>query len=383
MKNVSDYLPPAKTVPLFSVYMTDTIEAPLMSVLNSGYIGQGPKVEEFENKLADYLGNKNVVTLNSGTSALHLALRLAGVSSKEDEVITTPMTCTATNLPILANNGKIVWADIDASTGLIDPIDVERKITPKTKAIMAVDWGGMPVDMDKLMEIGKKYNVKVIQDSAHAFGSKYKNKMVGTLADYTCFSFQAIKHMTTVDGGLLAVKDSEDYKRAKLLRWYGIDRDTERKDFRCEEDIKEWGYKFHMNDVNATIGIEQLKKVDETLKKCRDIAEFYNQNIDLDYYRVPQVKYETNSSYWLYTVILPSQKDRLNFMKHMKEKNIMTSQVHARNDTHTTFKEYAKVLPGVTEFTEKMVCVPIHRNLSQEQVERVLKEMNNFANLQK
>src|SRR5574343_363186 len=199
----------AQLIPLFSVNIPKEIDQPLLEVLHSGYIGQGPKVEEFEGLLAKYFGNKNVLSLNNGTAALHLAIRLAGVTDGA-EVITTPMTCTATNEPILANGGKIVWADVDPNTGLIDPLDVERKITPKTKLIIGVDWGGTPCDWDRLNAIGKKYGVKVLEDAAHAIGATYKGRKVGTLADYTIFSLQAIKHITTIDGGLLLCRDSQD-----------------------------------------------------------------------------------------------------------------------------------------------------------------------------
>ena len=365
-------------ISLFSVYMTHDVDQPLLEILHSGYIGQGKVVDDFEKIYGEMIGNKNVLSLNNGTAALHLAMRLAGVEPNT-EVITTAMTCTATNMPILANGGKIVWADIDENTGLIDPVDVERKITSKTKAIVGVDWGGTPCDWDALMKIGKKYGIKVIEDCAHGIGSVYKGRMAGNLADYTIHSLQAIKHITSVDGGILVCKDSEDYKRGKLLRWYGIDRDTERKDFRCEEDIKEWGYKFHMSDVTATIAIHQLKHLPEVLAKYKENAHYYNENLISYYKKAGDVAYNCDSSYWLYTILLPTLSDRLEFMAYMKDKGIMVSQVHARNDTHTCFADSRCVLPSVTKFVERQVSIPVHYSLTKQEREYIVDVCNEFA----
>jgi dTDP-4-amino-4,6-dideoxygalactose transaminase len=309
-----------------------------------------------------------VLTLNSGTSALMLALRLANVGPG-DEVISTAMTCTATNEPIMAMGANIVWADINPNDGNIDATDVERKITPKTKAIIGVHWGGYPCDMDELNRIGKKYNVKVIEDAAHAFGALYKGRKVGSMSDFTTFSFQAIKHMTTVDGGALVCRDTEDYKRGKLLRWYGIDREGERKDFRCEEDVLEYGYKFHMNDVNAVIGIEQLNYVGEILRKHRENADYYIECLQgLSKLQLLDYKPDRLSSFWLFTV---RAKERLYFMQKMKEAGITVSQVHARNDMHTMFKDFRRILPGVDEFVDEQVSIPVGWWLTEQEREHI------------
>jgi dTDP-4-amino-4,6-dideoxygalactose transaminase len=369
-----------KFIPLFAVHVPKEVDKPLLDVLHSGYIGQGPKVDEFEQILSKYFGTRNILTLNNGTAGLHLAYRLSGIQSPEDEVITTPMTCAATNLPILANNGKVVWADVDKRSGLIDVLDVERKITPRTKAIVCVDWGGTPCDIDALMQLGEKYHIKVIEDAAHAFGTTYKNRKVGTLADFTMFSLQAIKHITTVDGGLLMCKSTEDYRRGKLLRWYGIDRETDRKDSRIEEDIVDWGYKFHMNDVAATIGIVQMDHIDRILKMHRDNAKYYQASLPADFY-VPHTKYLQYScepSYWLYTVVLPKAEYRDRFVEYMKQNGVQVSRVHARNDTHSAFKSSKCVLPNVTEYNNRMVCIPVNWSLTQEDKERIVTLCKNF-----
>ena len=357
-----------QSIPLFKVYMPESVLAPLNATLMSGYIGQGPRVEEFEKALAPWFDNQNVLTLNSGTSALMLALRLANVGPG-DEVISTAMTCTATNEPILAMGANIVWADIDPNDGNIDAKDVERKITPKTKAIIAVHWGGYPCDMDELNRIGKKYNIKIIEDAAHAFGALYKGRKVGSMSDFTTFSFQAIKHMTTVDGGALVCRDTEDYKRGKLLRWYGIDREGERKDFRCEEDVLEYGYKFHMNDVNAVIGLEQLNHVGEVLRKHRENADYFIERLQgLSKLQLLDYKSDRLSSFWLFTV---RAKERLYFMQKMKEAGITVSQVHSRNDMHTMFKDFRRVLPGVDEFIDEQVSIPVGWWLTEKEREHI------------
>lgn len=334
--------------------MPKSVKGPLLRTLFSGYIGQGPRVEEFEQALANYLGNPYVITVNSGTSALHLALRLANVGPG-DEVISTPMTCTATNWPIMATGANIVWADIDPTTANIDPDDIAKKITQKTKAIMVVDWGGFPVDIDKIKKM--THNIPIIEDAAHAFGAIYKGKKVGNQADFTCFSFQAIKHITTVDGGLLTVKNNDDYEKGRLLRWYGIDRGATTKDSRIEIDIHDWGYKFHMNDVAATIGIEQLKFIDYILTRHRQNAAYYDKRFKgLKSVKPISTQANSLSSYWLYTLRV---KNRDEFRDYMTSKSVMVSQVHRRNDTHPVVKSFRTKLPKLDQLEKEMICIPV------------------------
>lgn len=373
------YLPPNTVIPLFAVHMPEEVDEPLLKTLHSGYIGQGPKVEEFEGILKAFFGTKNVLTLNSGTSAIHLALRLAGVGPG-DEVISTPMTCSASNVPILAHYADIVWADIDPKNGLMDPLDVERKITSKTKAIVCVDWAGTPCDMDRLMAIGQKYGVKVIEDAAHAFGATYKDKRVGNVADFTCFSLQAIKHITTIDGGLLMTKSSNDHDKGKILRWYGIDREATNKDSRIEIDILDWGYKFHMNDITATIGIVQMNFIEKILKAHRENAKFYSEQISNPLITHTSTGWQQNSTFWIYTMLLPTTELRMKFMDYMKANGVMTSRVHGRNDIHATFSRFSKNLPGVTEFDSRQIAIPVHWKLTAEQRKKIADLCNSFGN---
>ncbi len=366
-----------EAIPLFKVHMPETVLEPLARTLFSGYIGQGPRVEDFERALAPWFGSQNVLTVNSGTSALQLALRLANVGYG-DEVITTPMTCTATNTPIMAMGARIVWADIDPQTGNIDPLDVERKISNKTKAIMAVHWGGYPCDVEALNDIGKKYNLKVIEDAAHAFGASFQGKPIGSHSDFVCFSFQAIKHLTTVDGGALVCRDNQAHKRGKLLRWYGIDREGERRDLRCEEDVKESGYKFHMNDVAAAIGLHQLEFVGELLRRHRANAAYYRARFaQVTGVKLLQYRADRESSYWLFTIRV---RDRRKFMEQMKTAQVMASQVHARNDLHTMFREFKQTLPGVDKFSSEQVSIPVGWWLTEEQREYIAHQVAAVCN---
>jgi dTDP-4-amino-4,6-dideoxygalactose transaminase len=374
---------PKSIIPLFKVFVDDSVSEEVTKVLYSGFIGQGPKVEEFEGLLKNYLRNYLVVTTNAATSAEHLAIHLLknqaihnafidGVASYKsqwpginpgDEILTTPLTCTATNWPILANGFKIKWVDVDPLTCNMDLDDLARKITPKTKAIMVVHWGGYPIDLTRLSEIQEEaskiigFKPAIIEDCAHAFGSTYRGKKIGNHGNICTFSFQAIKHLTTGDGGALVLPHKELYDRAKLLRWYGIDRETNSKDFRCEDDIKEWGYKFHMNDINATIGINNFNTVTEKLiQRNIDNANFYNSELEgIDGVQLMENKDDRQSTYWIYTIRV---KNRDRFMDHMRECNIMVSRVHERNDKHTCVKEYKTLLPNLEKLVDEMICIP-------------------------
>ncbi len=364
-----------ENIRLFNVFMPKSVIKPLQEVLFNGYIGEGPKVEIFERKLAAWFKNENILALNNGTSAIHLALRLANVGSG-DEVISTPMTCVATNEPILAMGARIIWADIDPWTGNIDPADVAKKITSKTKAIICVHWGGYPCDLKELNAIANKHGIKLIEDACHAFGSVYCGKSVGSHSDFVCFSFQAIKAMTTVDGGALACKTKSGYERGRLLRWYGIDRTNKQKDMRYEIDIPEYGYKFHMNDVTATIGIEQLKYVGNILKKTRLNAAQYDKNFKgMNAVRLLNYKNDRLSSFWLYTIRV---KNRPDFIKFMNENGIMVSLVHGRNDKYTVFKDSLVRLPGLDEFTKEYIAIPVGWWLTKSDVSRIIDAVRQY-----
>ena len=382
-------------IDLFRVFMAPTASEEVSKVLNSGYIGQGPKVEEFEKELRGFFNHDYVTTLNSGTAGLHLALHLLrrpnkndvvfdGLGSSElnwvgwepgDEVLATPMTCTASNWPILANGLKIKWVDIDPTTLNMDLDDLARKITPKTKIIMLVHWGGYPNDLDKIKKIQQDaynrfgFKPAVIEDGAHSFGSEYKGKPIGSHGNFAMYSLQAIKHITSIDGGLLLSPHRELHRRAKLIRWYGIDRDGDRKDFRCEADVEEWGYKFHMNDVCATVGLENLKHFNEIVSKHKSNAKFYDDSLG-NTSGVTLLKREKghDSAFWIYSMLV---ENRDGFYKWMDECKISVSQVHERNDKHTCVKEYRTALPELDRTIGKIVSIPVGWWITSEQREYI------------
>lgn len=366
-------------IPLFKVHMPPReVLLPLLGdVLYSGYITQGAKVDHFETELGEYFRNRRVITVNSGTSALQLALRLSNVKGRE--VITTPMTCSATVLPVLAEGARPVWADIDPITGNIRPDDVGNKITANTAAILAVHWGGQPCDMTVLSSIASHYNIPLIVDAAHALGAEWDGNKVGhaSQADFTCFSLQAIKHITTGDGGILTVRSEEALERGKRLRWFGIDRTANNGDARVGADIPEWGYKFHMNDIAATIGLSQMHFLPRLVSMHRANAKYYDTVI-----RVPrQATYENSmGAWWLYTLLWNSSSEREAFMRFMKSRDIQVSRVHARLDKLTAFREFSNgPLPGVDEFFETECCIPVHWGLTEQEREYIAESVNKFA----
>ena len=369
--------------------MAESVGDKLKEVMYSGYIGEGPKVKEFEKMLSDYTGHDRILTVNSGTSALHLAYHMAlynneikGSKVNSDfEIITTPITCTATNTPIINNGAKLVWADVDPISGNIDPKDIENKITKNTKAIAIVHWGGNPCDIAAINTIAKKYNLMTVEDGAHSMGAQYKGRPIGSDSDFLMYSFQAIKHITSVDGGALVMKSKEHYERAKLLRWYGIDREPKTKeklDLRCELDVAEAGYKFHMNDVCATIGIENFKNLGWIIEQHRINAKFYDEAFTgSDKITVSHENKDGKSAYWLYTIHLNNRDE---VMKKMTEVGVVTSKVHARNDTHSMFKDFWDAnLPNAEKFNNSHLCIPVGWWVSKEDREFIAENIIKFA----
>lgn len=360
-----------ETIPLFKVFMSEDVLAPVNKVLLSGYVGQGPAVDHFESLLARYLDTPYTVTINSATAGLHLALRLLKRSEQNpqgledgDEVISTPLTCTATNWPILANNLRIKWADVDPTTCNIDPEDISRKLSPRTRAIMVVHWTGNPCNLIALKRVQNEcqerfgFTPPIIEDCAHAWGATYEGRPLGNHGNLCVYSFQAIKTFTTCDGGLLVLPDQELDRRARLLRWYGLDR-TSSKDFRCAQDIEEWGYKFHMNDVNATIGIYNFPHISGLIQKQQENSAYFDEALC----NVPGVTQVgggnppgvATSACWIYTIRVEHRAD---FERKMADAGIMVSRVHARNDTHTTVQEFRTHLPGVDIADGEMISIP-------------------------
>jgi len=359
-------------IPLLRVFMAEGITDALKPVFDSGYIGQGAKVEEFEKALRERFNSDYVITTNTGTSAEHLALRLIDLQPG-DEVLTSPLTCTATNWPLVLAGAKLKWVDVNDYTLSIDLIDLSRKLTINTKAIVFVNWGGVTPDLTELDSVLDKHEALygtrpwVVEDCAHAFGTEWEGKPLASREDghLRFFSFQAIKHLTCGDGGCLVVPTQEMYRRGKLLRWYGIDRENNSKDFRCEADVPEAGDKLHMNDINATIGLHNLKEVDWVLKRHRENADFYIAAFrDCQEIQMIKPPYECRPSWWLFTILVDNKDS---FMAEMKNKGIVVSRVHERNDKHSCVKEFRVQLPYLDYTCDHMVCIPVGWWLAEEE----------------
>ena len=247
------------SVPLFYPHIPKSSIKSLKKVLAGRWIGQGPLVDIFEKQFQKkFTINLPCIAVGSGTDALHLAYLLAEIK-KNDEVICPLFTCTATNIPLLYIGAKIKFADVDPDTLNISIDHVKKLITKKTKAIVFVNYGGLPCDLKELNSIAKKNNIKLIQDAAQSLGSTYNDKPITEYSDFTIFSFQAIKHISSGDGGLLCLKNKKLIKKAYRMRWFGIDR-LKKQGGTWENDIKEIGYKYQMTDLGASILIESLKE---------------------------------------------------------------------------------------------------------------------------
>lgn len=336
----------------------------LEKVLYSGYVAQGEKVEEFEREFEKFIGDGYSLSLNSGTAALHIALLLAGVKPG-DEVISTPLTAEPTNVAIKMVGAKIRYADIDFETGNIAPSSVASKINEKTKAIMVVDYAGTPVEVDRLKQISEQFKVPVIEDAAHALGAVYKGKIAGQHFPYTVFSFQAIKHLTTIDGGALQVRNHDEYEKGKLIRWFGIDKKLSR----LENDIKFQGYKYHMNNVTATIGLVQLSGIRKIIDAHISNGKYFDKAL-LNIPGIELLKYynDSQSSYWLYTMKVDN---RDGFIRKLAENNIMASELHKRSDSHTYLNDFNEELPAMDRFYKKLVHIPCGWWVSIEDRERM------------
>jgi perosamine synthetase len=341
-----------------------------IETLRSTFISEGKRVRDFEAELARILGIMRPVAVNSGTSALHLALVLSGVGPG-DEVILPPQTFVASGLAILMCGAKPIFADIEGFTGNIDPLLLREKITPRTKAIVPVHWGGYPCDMDKINAIARERGLAVVEDAAHALGATYKERPVGTLSRFTAFSFQAIKHLTTGDGGALCCTQEEDYEAARRKRWFGIDREHDKQSILGEREynLEEIGFKYHLNDLAAAVGLGNLPDVPSILARHRNIARIYRQELsNIPGLRLLEYRTDRESSWWFFGVLV---EQRENFIRALKSRGIPSTVVHQRIDGNRVFGGERKELAGQKFFNERQLALPIHCNLRDEDLEYI------------
>lgn len=338
-------------IPLFKPHLApqEQIFHQLSQVFSSGYIAEGEAVRALEKKFTSYIGYP-VLATSSCTASLHLALMLAG-ARRGTEVISTPVTAEPTNLAVLYTNADLVWADV-MENGNIDWRDVEMKITPRTVAVIGVDYGGVPCLTQELYSIDT--DVAIIEDAAHAMGAKYDGLPLGTHVDYTCFSFQAIKHFTAGDGGLLVTTGSDE-ERARRMRWFGIDRQASR----TEMDIRELGYKYNMNNITAAIGLAQFSHLQKVVDAHIANGKWFDAAVK-GIGGVRGVEWEelAEPSYWFYTLLFESESDRDDMSEKLTEREVGNGLVHRRNDLHSIFQDSSTRLPGVDYFYSHALHIP-------------------------
>lgn len=356
---------------IFDTYIDSNAAADVADLLTTTFISEGRLVAEFENLLVSSLGIENPVAVNSGTSALHIAVMLAGVR-QGDEVILPAQTFIASGLAIKYLGATPVFADISYETGNISPLSLQAKITDKTKAIMVVHWGGMPCDMDEIHEIAHQHGLPVIEDAAHALGAAYKGKAVGTLSDFTCFSFQAIKHVTTGDGGAVACRSKDMADRARRMRWFDIDRSAAPVSLLGERvyNAEDIGFKYHLNDYAAALGIANLKGFDKRLHRIRDIAEQYREAFSkVSGLQLWQAPTDRESAYWLFGMHVEKRED---FIRAMHARGISASVVHQRIDRNAILGGIQPDLVNQARFDETQIHIPIHSSLTDEEVAHIM-----------
>jgi perosamine synthetase len=360
--------------PLFKVNI-----APGLSVdhlLHSGFIGQGKIVDEFEEKFAlKYnIPCDKVVSLNSCTSAIGLALKLIGVK-KGDEVATTPYTSIATNVSL--GDATLVWYDVDETTGLATLDNIKKVIGDKTKVLILVHlFGTKTKDLSLILDYCQQRGIRVIEDAAQSLGSAVNNQYISHNSDFIAFSFQAIKHLTTIDGGMLCCRNGHDANRGRLLRWFGFDR-TKDFDSRClGQDVQELGAKIHMTDVNAYIGIKSLETIDEIIHIHRRNAAMYEKALMNMKACKPCHLVDSGSSFWTYPILI--ENDRDGFIEYLKQEGIQASVVHPRLDKLSCFKGSLAPLPKMDSLMERIACIPCGWWLQDADTEHVISLINNW-----
>ena len=368
-------------VPLFYPHVPKRAIENVTDTLSGRWIGQGPKVDLFERVFADKLGiNSTTIAVSSGTAALHLAYTLAEIGPG-DEVICPVFTCTATNLPVLYNGGVIRFCDVAEGQLNIDIKRIQSLITNKTKAISVVDYGGKPNDYIELRRICDQFNLKLIADCAHALDGHINDKHVTEYADYVIYSFQAIKTLTTGDGGMLVVKSSSDVEKAKRIRWFGIDR-TEKQKGTWENDIKELGYKYQMTDIAASIGLAALDELDQIFSIRNSIAQVYREELSKTGVKVFEFSDhpgKLNFTPWMITI--DTRGKRLEIMEKLRENSIESAQVHYRNDRYSVFgNQNRNDFPNMNALEDNYLVLPLHTKMQPKDAVLIAKVVSDVLN---
>lgn len=357
------------TIVLFHPHIPTNSADRMGETLKTRWIGQGPQVAQFESRFSErFGGGRPAVAVGSGTDALHLAYILAGVG-EGDEVITPVFTCTATNIPLLYERAIPVFADVQRHTLNLDPAHVKRLISDRTKAIVCVHYGGLPCDMRELREVARERQIPIIEDAAHAVGATYQGESIGKLSEFTMFSFQAIKHITTGDGGMLVLSDPGLRAKADRVRWFGIDRAAKLQGI-WENDIREVGYKYQMTDIAATLGLAALDEYDTTFALRRRLFELYEAGLR----EIPGLRFigggytDRLHAAWMCTVEVERRRD---LQSKLRDYQIESDQVHYRNDRYSIFGSRRDNLPNMDAIEDKYLVLPLHTKMTEVDVQRV------------
>jgi perosamine synthetase len=371
----------SKPIPVFKPKINkDAVFRELSDVFDSGWLTLGPKTNQFEEQFAKCVGASHAVALNSATAALHLSCRAIDLG-QGDEVILPALTFVATGLAPLYCRATPVFADIEPDTLCLDPIDIERKITSRTKAIIPVHFAGHAARMDEILAIARRHNLVVIEDAAHAMGASYKGRSLGTIGATGCFSFQAVKNLTTGDGGMLVAEGEELVNRIRRLRWFGISKETwERSDdaaYSWDYSVDECGFKYHMNDVVAAIGLAQLREVGPHNQARRRIVEQYNAAFStVGWITVPVEKPYTHSSWHAYVARVPRRDELIRYLS-LRE---ITATVHYRPiHHHRVFNGIDAEVPVTEREWTKLLTLPLYPDMTDNEVGRVIDAILSFG----
>lgn len=367
----------------------ETIDS-VVQVLRSGQLTNGPQVIQFEKQLSDYLAGRAVRTFNSGTSALQIALRILRIE-QGDEIITTPLSWIATAHSIVINHGTPVFVDIDPQTRNLDLNQVEQAITSRTKVILPVHLAGLPVDMDRLYQIANKYQLRVVEDAAQAFGSLWNGKPIGSFGDLVVFSFQANKNLTTAEGGALVLNNQQEVEQAEIYRMQGIQYHHKQ-----PYDVISLSAKFNMNDICATIGIGQLKQIDQNNQLRKQLAQHYFHCFGQDFedkYQVQLPIYDMNNTNWhMFQIVLPQQQKqihsiRTNFIQHMKQQGIGVGihypPIHLFTFYQQQFPSKSNMFPIAERVGQLIVTLPLFPTMTFQHVQRVVDAIRLFFDTNK
>lgn len=326
-------------------------------ILHSGALAYGKWGREFEKRLGEYTGNDQILATNSFNAAYQVLLTTLNLQPG-DEVIGSPMTCLASNQPFATHGVKVVWADVEPSTGMLDVEDVRRRITPKTKAVLMNHFCGYVGYVDELKTLCKEKGLYLIEDAIEGFGSEYKGKKVGNLgADATVYSFQTVRLPNTIDGGAVSFKDSVLYEKAKLVRDYGIDRPRFRDELKeisplC--DISLPGYGATPSEINSYVGCMQMESIDDLLEKQQQQAQVWNVLFEEKEVQPISSVADTKPNYWVYGVLAENKRE---FMEEWRSKGYYASGIHLPNTYYSVFGRQGE-LKGVQEFYNKFVALP-------------------------